>query len=722
MKSRSGPLFDRIKTSKNLPTLPHILLKLIDACNTQGGTIKDISLIINKDSSLSVKVMKMVNSAYYGLPSRVTSMEQALLLLGTDAIKNIAISAAVFQVFGKARSDGVFKLKLFWYHCLLCATIAKLIAEMTSYSSSEEAFLSGLLHDIGKLVLWVSFPKDYTDVLKSSNNSSDLLLAAEKRLGATHCEVGAQIIGQWHLQSFMADAVLYHHEPIHRILDSLPLVKIVFVANVLSTNSVEESDAKFKTAQQVFGFAHADVEALISQGEQQVEQVAQSLGIEIEPPELLETPASDTDHQKEADLVRSVRDVSLLQGTLQNLLQAYGQKSILEIVKQGLQVLFDVNRALFLLYDPEKDALVGRDGLEPTRDTLVKELSISLETKGCLPVQSLEQEIPLDSFGHLRNADLAIIDQQIIRLVGTDGILCLPMVAHKEIVGVILLGLEKARVSSLCQQMNLLTMFSNLSALALHADNVRQVQAGLVQSERLAAASTVARKVAHEVNNPLGIIKNYIRILGLKLSSEDPAQEELRIISEELNRVANIVRKLSDFSEPEVTQTEPVDVNALLSDLIKITRESLMSNFKVNVQVKLEPSLPTIFSEKNGLKQVFINLIKNAVEAMPQGGNLYIQTRHISNAFQDQLKHDVADASDSVEITIRDEGPGIPDSIRSRLFEPFVTSKSGEHTGLGLSVAHNIVKELKGAITCESSKTTGTVFTIVLPVGHKQAA
>jgi len=144
MKSRTGPLFERIKTSKNLPTLPHILLKLIDACNSQHGTVRDISQIINKDSSLSAKVMKMVNSAYYGLPSRVTSIEQALLLLGTDAVKNIAISAAVFQVFGKAKSDATFKLKLFWYHCLLCATTAKLIAEMTSYSSAEEAFLSGL--------------------------------------------------------------------------------------------------------------------------------------------------------------------------------------------------------------------------------------------------------------------------------------------------------------------------------------------------------------------------------------------------------------------------------------------------------------------------------------------------------------------------------------------------------------------------------------------------
>jgi len=182
MKPPSHPLFDRIETSKNLPTLPHIVLKLIDACNRQGSTIKDISQIINKDTSLSAKVMSMVNSAHHGFPTRVTSVEQHLHLLGMDAIKNIAINTAVLQVFDEAKDHGVFKLKLFWRHSLLCATLSELIAKKTSYSFPDEAFLSGLLHDIGKLILCVNFPDEYSDILQSSNNKSELLLAGEMRL------------------------------------------------------------------------------------------------------------------------------------------------------------------------------------------------------------------------------------------------------------------------------------------------------------------------------------------------------------------------------------------------------------------------------------------------------------------------------------------------------------------------------------------------------------
>ncbi len=119
MKVRSNKLFDRIETSRNLPSLPHILLRLIEVCSREEITIKDISQIINKDSSLCAKVMKLINSAYYMLPNRVTNIDQALILLGTDAIKNIAISASVYQAFSKAKEHSPFNLKRLWSHSLM---------------------------------------------------------------------------------------------------------------------------------------------------------------------------------------------------------------------------------------------------------------------------------------------------------------------------------------------------------------------------------------------------------------------------------------------------------------------------------------------------------------------------------------------------------------------------------------------------------------------------
>ncbi len=719
MKTPSGKFFGRIETSRNLPTLPHILLKLIEVCNREPGTIKEISQVITKDASLSARFMRLVNSVYYGVPNRVTSIDRALALLGTNAIKNIAISASVYQAFSKAKDSSVFKLKQFWWHSLICASLAKRIAEKTSYPAPDEAFLSGLLHDIGKLVLWVNFAKEYAEILQSHKSEPDLLLAGEMRLGATHSEVGAWMINRWNLQSFMADAVLYHHEPVYRILDALPLVKIVFVANALCSEAIEDTDAKFKTAEEVFEFTRSEVEGLISLAEEEVKQVAWSLAIEVEPPDVSGRSISEEDAEKQEDLVRSVRDISLLQGTLHNLLEAHGEESILNVVKQGLQVLFDVHSVLFFLYDQERDVLVGKGGMGPGQDELIKELVIPVQRKKSLLAKSLSQRTPLDSLGHLAKADLTITDDQIVRLIGKDGMLCLPMVAHKQFVGVIVIGIDETQVSNLSKGTNLLTMFTNQAALAVDAENVRQAQARLIQSERLTASSAVARKVAHEVSNPLGIIKNYLKLLGLKLAKDSPAQEEIRIINEEIDRVSVIVRELSDFSQPRVQQKELVDINILISDLIKITHESLLLRSGIKTHLDLEPSLPTLVTDKNGLKQVFVNLIKNAVEAMPEGGNLYINTRRAPNGLRN-LKKDAMRDQPCVEITISDDGSGIPDSIKSRLFEPFVSSKGEGHAGLGLSITYSIVRELNGTMACESDQSRGTTFRIVLPTGKRQ--
>ncbi|MBW2620384.1 MAG: HDOD domain-containing protein, partial [Deltaproteobacteria bacterium] len=156
MKDRSLPFFDRIKTSRNLPSLPQILLKLIELCNSEESTVKDISQIIIKDPSLSAKIVNMVSSTYYGLANRVTNIDQALVILGQNTIKNIAIISSVTQAFSKVKDNSVFKLKIFWRHSLVCAILARLIAKKTLYTSPDEAFLTGLLHDIGKLVLWVN--------------------------------------------------------------------------------------------------------------------------------------------------------------------------------------------------------------------------------------------------------------------------------------------------------------------------------------------------------------------------------------------------------------------------------------------------------------------------------------------------------------------------------------------------------------------------------------
>jgi signal transduction histidine kinase len=303
--------------------------------------------------------------------------------------------------------------------------------------------------------------------------------------------------------------------------------------------------------------------------------------------------------------------------------------------------------------------------------------------------------------------------------MGREGMVCLPLVSYGEEVGLLVLGLDERDYPHLEKQSRLLSLFAGQVASAFHVDQMRENRMKAIQKERIKACSTLARKVFHEVNNPLGIIKNYLRILGMKLSKLDVSHDEIPIISEEIDRVALILRQLATFTEESALGHERVDINGLLTNLTKIVEESLQKASKVALHLDLEPQLPFVKASKNGLKQVFINLIKNATDAMTQGGNLSIKTRYVdlSTTHVDAKEKDTLKGY--VEITVSDDGPGIPDDILSRLFEPFVTSKGEGHSGLGLSIVHSLIQGFGGHIFCESTVDKGTTFKIEFPLGEK---
>lgn len=709
-------ILNKISTLKNLPVLPHILVSLLAACSEDDIDLAKVSKIIEKDTSLSGKIFKLVNSSHYGLPRKIESIHHCVSYLGAGSIKNIAIGASISQAFRPPKGNTLYNLKAFWWHSLRCAVLCRLIARKIRYNNPDEAFLTGLLHDIGRLVLWVNYPKEYAELLEKYNGRPDLLLAGEIRQGITHCEVGAWLLHRWNLQPFMADAILYHHESIERIKNALPLVQIVHTANALTAGLVQEKEQHPRMVEQIFGLTPSQVKELLAQADEEVGEVARLLDIEIEEPKESEVPISERDMGKQEDLAREVKDISLLLAMLQDLMEAHDEDTILSVVQQGLQILFDIREIFFFLYDAEKNCLMGKGVKENEKSAMINDLIIPLKMDSSLLVASLIQKKPIEIFIETEDPDTVIIDLQIIRFIGKEGMLCLPMLAHGEYVGVMVLGLDQFEFSHISGQFKLLKLFSRQAALALHADQMRRAPLTRIQSERAGASSDIARKVFHEVNNPLGIIKNYLKILGLKLSKQDIAQEEIAIINKEIDRIAHILRALTSFSESEIQKTGPVDVNAVLSDLVKITKESLRRHSGIEVHLDLKYLLPTIISDENSIKQIFVNLIKNAAEAMQQGGNLYIKTRHISSHFDGDPVPEGEDSQGYVEITIKDDGPGIPDEIKSRLFDPFVTSKGGDHSGLGLSIVHNLVRALNGTLTCESEKGKGTCFKVGLPL------
>jgi HD-like signal output (HDOD) protein/signal transduction histidine kinase len=692
-----NPLLANIETSKSLPTLPHILLQLIDICNQKEKGIRDLSKVINKDPSISERLLRLVNSAYYSLKQKISSIDQALLLLGMDAVKNIAISSSVYQVFHRPGRKSAFNLKLFWWHSLTCATVARRLAIRIQNPGPDEAFLAGLMHDIGKIVLWNNFEQQYENILKTSAYRTAELLEGEQDFGLSHAEAGAWLIRRWDPHSFMPDAVLYHHDQPDRIIHASPLVQTVYVANRLCPIVDEEREEGISVGERILGLSKQELEELTAQAEEEVRGIAQSLDIEISAPEAEPQGIGPQDRKKYEELAGWVRDISLLQSFSEAYLGAEDAGEILKTIRQGFQLLLDLNSLFYFQY--RGDSLLGVAMGSDEQEDVIRELTIPFREETSLLVKALVQQRILDTFDN--KPVLSILDEQLVRFLGTEGMLCLPMRVGEDPLGVLIGGIQRSEREMLHSKRKLLTMFLNLASLALHRFQARETQIERIREERMSATSILARKVVHEAHNPLGIINNYLSILAGKLSNNESAQEDLRIVREEIRRVSQVIGELSSFSETGQNVKEPVDINGVLRDLARISQESLQQRSGITLELNLDQNIPLVSSDSNKLKQVFINLLKNAVEAMANGGTLGFETRYRDGE------------PPSIEVLISDQGGGIPKAVQSTLFEPYTSSKG--HEGLGLSIVHSTVKELGGKLSYETGS-KGTTFLIQLPL------
>jgi PAS domain S-box-containing protein len=223
-----------------------------------------------------------------------------------------------------------------------------------------------------------------------------------------------------------------------------------------------------------------------------------------------------------------------------------------------------------------------------------------------------------------------------------------------------------------------------------------------IQSEKLAEVGRLSAGIAHEVNNPLAVI-SYAAQLLLREEELSPFQKELaERIDSEVDRLKTLTGSLLSFSRAREMIRRETELNEVLRDVLRLVRYELNRHSIRLVEYFTE--LPAIQADPNKLKQVFINLIMNASQAMPDGGTLSVRTAPV--------------AGEEVEAVITDTGPGIPKDVQAKIFEPFFSTKrEGEGTGLGLYICRNIVAEHEGRLLLESVPGQGATFRVVLPVG-----
>jgi len=216
---------------KDIPTLPTVVQKIIQIVDSPTTSASDLNKAILMDQALSVKVLKLVNSAFYGFPKKIETLTQAIVILGFNTVRSLALSISMVDMFSKSGRRSL-NYKEFWKHAIATSIMSRMIAKKAFPSIAEEAFVSGLLHDIGILVLDQFLGNDYTEAYNAIEEEGMQLYRAEKKhLGISHPEAGSMLAEKWNLPDPLIYSIKYHHDP-SPDKDYFPLVSTIHVANI----------------------------------------------------------------------------------------------------------------------------------------------------------------------------------------------------------------------------------------------------------------------------------------------------------------------------------------------------------------------------------------------------------------------------------------------------------------------------------------------------------
>lgn len=628
---------------------PGVLARLLTSLGGSGSLDESLHGLLLLDPAMAVHMLQLVGNHRPGALLADLRLDEVLRDLDAGASKQLVITAAIAQLADPGLAGK--QPDLAWGRALASAHLCRLLAERSGYPGRDEAWLAGLMTHLPQFVRGRATPET----------------------ARSACIVHLERLP---LRTFLPDVLRYLDESAERLLDAAPLVRLAIAAHRLTG---PPGDTIAPTSDGVFLARPVDqetIKGMLQNTNQAVEAILGQYGT---------SQAGDM----AAELMRFGR-LEIAAGALR------------EGPEASIAALADSLASQEGLFDPVYLQLNKRTSIleaMPIGGRPTQPIHIRVEGSNTAAVRALFTRNCVVVF--YDDADASVLDLQLMHQADADGLAAIP-VGEGEQRGVMLVCGDQDVLEEISANPK---HYARLGAVVGHSPSVDQAIIEAAHDDRSDALPTRVRRAAHEVNNPLGIIKNYLAILKVKLGEDAPISDELRIIYEELDRIVRIVRSLTheDMELGELSQHS--DVNALITDLVKVTAPTWHAK-GLQVLTQLTPGLPRLSCDRDKLKQIVLNLLLNALEATPQGGVLRIETAAVTNHRQEQF----------VEITVADSGPGIPPERAAQLFNPVESEKGGVHAGLGLSIVKTLTESLNGVISFKSN-ISGTTFQISLPLG-----
>lgn len=681
-----------------IPPVPQVLLRLMEAVEDDGVSTDTLAELISRDPAISVRILTAANSAAFRRGREFVRLKDCVQVLGTRLIRTIATCLAVQQSFDPIASRSQSDLSGFWYHSLCVAEAARCLAAETRLAALEEAYLGGLLHDMGELLLLAGLP-EYAEALSMCPDEASLPKIENLLFECGHEAAGAWLVNRWQLDSTLADAILFHHCAPSEIIAADSLSQIVWIAHAWV-----DSGRLPETVSLGFGKENLSLENALGNVCSNVARIATALGLEAAcqdqsprnamPQVVMRNLPSSAD----AGISAKVRDLALM-FPLQDALDTLDSDvELLRSLREAARILFGIDQLAFLFKDSGGNGLRG--ARDPGQVELLQRILLTIDPISSVAARAVSQDCCCTTYS--AQAPPTLADTQLMRCMSAEHLICLPMRSSQGMLGVMVIGVSARQIDRFEDQMPWLASFAQLGAKALWARQGLERQRNDLIDGINEIHLQQGRRIVHEAGNPLGIIKNYLTILERKLPDSGAVKNELKVLGDE---IARVVRIIDQFSMPASKAEPSGNLDRLIRETLSLYQPALLTPHGIRLDTDFAAPHAQCICRDDELRQILLNLLKNSVAALPEGGKISLTT---SEDVFEGGKH-------YAELRLADNGPGLPPAIRERLGGNRVDAPSGRQ-GQGLDIVTKLVTDNQGKFICSTRPGTGTIFSILIPI------
>ena len=751
-----APTMDRAKSKKielvlqqldSLPTLPAIAARLLHLTVSSNTQAEEVVRMIESDPSLTSKIIALATRASRGVSGKATaSLSRAVVLLGFDAVRNAVLSIKVFEALGgnKQQESGVFDRVEFWRHSLAVACAAKmLIKHIDGKVDPEEAFVCGLLHDMGKVALDSTLPKSFERVVQLTESSLGNIARVEQRiLGVDHTVAGKRLAEKWNFPQAIAETVWLHHQDPMALPEQIghrSIIQTIYLADLMVreqrigySGNHNLSDSAVTVGNRL-KCPEAAIQQISRALREEIGERSVMLGLDVpEPEELYHEALTQANrelgvlNQKMRQSTEKLLTRSRYLDMISDLNQALPNSKSITAVCDSLAELWQKynNSAPTAVYAQSSDGLIVEGSIRVGNED---DGSVFLVDRVDDP-DAADNNLQQGSGFELSAARLSEpwFFEQVAPMFDMACTMRFPLVVGDNQVGALLWVLpegDKQGLEGYKRNLKELQDFASHAALAISQairveeqsnlteqlaqanQMLHEAQRELLQKRSLAAVGEMACGAAHEINNPLSIVVGRAQFLA---SSEPDEKRKgmLENIARQGQETSRIISDLMEFAKPVPPRPAVTQIGQLIERAVDGVQERLGES-KRQVQIKLQDELPEVFVDPEQICWALSELINNAVHSY--GGK----------AGAVEITGTYCELDSEVILEVIDQGCGMNDETLRKAFDPFFSARAaGRGRGLGLSRSSQYVEGSGGRLSLVSEHKSGTVARMTLPIAQ----